>query len=178
MAVISWGKPKIFLGAKNSLTTANAFTKLDTPVEDSTSLTGQQGDKVEAKIEGGENEAVKIKANTYELKMNVRMAQGRTLPAVLLDANSADGFTKNNIAVALQPEDASAPGFYCGECAVSIMETFTAADGAVWEITFNPVVPSSGAVKKAVSFGTLTATEGSSTNAGKFTLGGTAVGGS
>lgn len=176
MANISWGKPRIFTGAKNSLKTANAFAELPTPAEDTTQLTGQQGDKVEAKIEGGENEAVKIKANTYELVMHIRMAQGRTLPAVLLDASSADGYTKQNVAVALQPEDASAPGFYCGECAVSIMETYTAADGAIWEITFSPVVPSTGTIKKAVNIGTVTATEGTSTNAGKFTLGGTALG--
>lgn len=176
MANISWGKPDIFVGPKNSQNTANAYAKLPTPAEDTTQLTPTKGEKVEAKVEGGENEAVKNKAATHELVMRIRMAEGRTLPAVLLDASTDSGYTDDEVSVSIKPENDGAPGFYCGESSVSIVEDYTPKDGAFWEITFNPVIPSSGTIKKAVSFGTVTATEGSSTNKGKYTLGGTAVG--
>lgn len=176
MAVISWGKPQIAVGPANSLKTANAYALLPTPAEDTTQLTPTKGEKEEAKVEGGEVEAVKTKAGTTELVMKIRKAQGRTLPSVLLDANSDDGYTKNNVSVALQPENDAAPGFYSGEAAVSILDSYTAKEGAFWEITFNPVIPSTGAIKKILSWGTVSMTEGTSSNAGKYTLGGTALG--
>ncbi len=176
MAVISWGKPKIVVGQMNSLKTANAYALLPTPAEDSTQLTGQTGEKEEAKIEGGEVEAVKTKAGSSELVMKIRKAQGRQLPAVLLDASTDDGYTRQNISLCLQPENVNAPGFYCGEGSVTIIDTYTAKEGAFWEITFNPVLPSSGSINKKLSWGTVTLTEGTSTNAGKYTLGGTALG--
>lgn len=176
MAVISWGKPKIVVGPMNSLKTANVYALLPTPAEDSTQLTGQTGEKEEAKIEGGEVEAVKNKAGSSELVMRIRKAQGRTLPAVLLDATTDDGYTRENVSLCLQPENANAPGFYCGEGSVSIIDTYTAKEGAFWEITYNPVLPSTGSIKKKLSWGTVTLTEGTSTNAGKYTLGGTALG--
>lgn len=57
MAVIGWGKPRIFI--KDLDAVSPAWEELPTPVEDSTQLTTTKGDKKEAKIEGGENEDVK-----------------------------------------------------------------------------------------------------------------------
>lgn len=165
MATISWGKPKIFIGAAGSapLDTANAsgayaFSLLATPVEDSTSLTGTQGDKTEAKIEGGEAEATKYNAATFELAMNVRMAidqetYRRLAPALYKATTGNDAYkeyTSSSVALVLIPEEESAPGFFCPDCSVSIMETYTAADGAMWEIT---LAPNATANDKAVNFG-------------------------
>ena len=165
MATISWGKPQIFIGAAGSapLTTANtsgayAFSLLSTPVEDSTNLTGTQGDKTEATIEGGEAEATKYNAATFELTMNVRMAIDETtyrrLAPALYEATTGNDaykeYTKNNVALVLIPEAENAPGFFCPSCSVSIMETYTAADGAMWEITLAPNVTAN---DKAVNFG-------------------------
>lgn len=169
MATISWGKPTIFIGAAGSdpLTTANtsgtyAYSLLRTPVEDSTNLTGNQGDKTEATIEGGEAEATQFKAATFELTMNVRMAidsvnnedvYRRLPPAFYKEVTGNDAYkeyTASDIAVVLIPEAEDAPGFYCPSCSVSIMETYTAADGAMWEITLAPNVSGD---TKAVNFG-------------------------
>ena len=57
MAVIGWGKPRIFV--KDLDASSPKWEELPTPVEDSTQLTTTKGDKQEAKIEGGENEDVK-----------------------------------------------------------------------------------------------------------------------
>lgn len=182
MAVISWGKPTIYVAPSGKKPGDNefAFLKLSTPVEDSTELTGNQGDKTEATIEGGEAEATKFKAATFELAMKVRMALDtgdvyRYLPDVFYkvgDHNTPNHneYTANNIAVVLIPEDEKAPGFFCPDCSVSIMETYTAADGAMWEITLGLNAVSTGELKKAVNFGQFYATAGESTNANKFKI--------
>ena len=168
MAVISWGKPTILVGAANPTTGASnyVFYKLSTPAEDTTNLTATQGDKTEAKIEGGEAEATKYKAATFELTMNVRMAKNRVLPTPMIDNTTTTGYA-SAVSIALIPEDATAPGFFCPTCSLSVIESYTSADGAMWEITLNPNVPESG---KAVQWYTITAAEGTSTNAGKYSI--------
>lgn len=190
---ISWGKPEIYIAASGTaLGNTFAWELLSTPVEDSTNLTGTQGDKTEATIEGGEAEATQFKAATFELAMNVRMAlenneKHRLLPtemygkkevtisSTLTSVVDLDNYSASSVAVVLIPADAKAPGFYCPNASVSIMETYTAADGAQWEITLAPNVPSGGG--KAIQFGKYTATKKSGTtgiNIGA-TSGGTAV---
>ena len=66
MAQLSWGKPKIEfgkLGADGAAPTKWDKLEYD-PVENSTKLTTSKGEKKEAKVEGGENEAVKYSRNT------------------------------------------------------------------------------------------------------------------
>lgn len=178
MATISWGKPKIFLaptganvvaaGTAISAGTNNAnavWELLPTPVEDSTQLTGTQGDKTTANIEGGEAEATKYNAATFELAMNVRMAldEGdvyRYLPDCMYEKIGGSGSDKDdpnhskyittNVAILLLPQAENAPAFYCPDASVSIMETYTAADGAMWEITFGLNATQT---LKAVNFG-------------------------
>jgi len=189
MATISWGKPKILIAPSGTTlfssystmnsaeaSAANTWQLLSTPVEDSTNLTGTQGDKTEATIEGGEAEATKYKAATFELTMNVRMAleEGgayRYLPDCMYekiggsgnDANDPDHtkYIKSSVAVLLIPEAENAPGFYCPDASVSIMETYTAADGAMWEITLGL---NATAALKAVNFGQYSLKEVDSTH--------------
>jgi len=164
MATISWGKPQIFIGpttatiATSASSGTNDWYLLSTPVEDSTNLTGTQGDKTEATIEGGEAEATKYNAATFELTMNVRMALDGTdyryLPNPLYKevtgSNARTEYTASSVSVVLIPQEESAPGFYCPDCSVSIMETYTAADGAMWEIT---LAPNASGTTKAVQWG-------------------------
>lgn len=63
---LSWGKCTIKIGKLQSSGEApSSWIDIPTPVENSTKLTPTKGAKKEAKIEGGENEAVKYAANTY-----------------------------------------------------------------------------------------------------------------
>ena len=182
---ISWGKPGIYIGATGqTLGSSSRFELLSTPVEDSTQLTGTQGDKTEATIEGGEAEATRLAAATFELAMNVRMAledddKHRILPLEFYGkiptgqqgAGNPDisKYTESSVSVVLIPAEANAPGFYCPTCAVSITETYTAADGAMWEIVLAPNVPSGGG--KAVQFGKYTASKlGTKTTKGNFSV--------
>lgn len=153
MAVISWGKPRIFIGPSGALSsTATSFEELSTPVEDSTNLTANEGDKTEATIEGGEAEATKFKAATFEFTMNVRMAKDRQLPSKL-KASSGDGYTASDVAIILQPEATDAPGILVEAASVSVIESYTSADGALWEFKFAPVTNSG---HPAVQWGTVT----------------------
>ena len=156
MAVISWGKPNILIGPSGELPAANAsaatFEMLPTPVEDSTNLTANEGDKTEATIEGGEAEATKFKAATFEFTMNVRMAKNRRLPTKLKNSETG-GYTADNVAILLQPEAHDAPGIFIASASVSVVESYTSADGAMWEFKFAPVVNDN---KPAVRWGVIT----------------------
>lgn len=145
---LSWGKCTLFI---KSSATGSKWKRLVTPVEDSTNLATTQGDKLEAKVEGGENEAVKYKKNTYQLTFNIRKAQGRAQPIA-----NTDGVVKNEYSVLLLPEDATTDGFYIERCSANIQDTFTAADGAIWNITMDALVPTTG---NTVKWGIVTVVE-------------------
>ncbi len=152
MAVISWGIPNIFVKDLNGPQSEKPWTKLPTPVEDSTQLETTKGDKIEAKIEGGENEDVRIKRSTYALMLNIRKAKNRAAPIP-----SVDGVVEHHYAVMLQPEDPTCPGFSIDLSTVSVVDSYNAADGAMWEIQFDALKPERGAT---VKWGVVTATGG------------------
>lgn len=152
MAVIGWGKPKIYI--KDLDASAPKWEELPTPVEDSTQLETTKGDKQEAKIEGGENEDVKYGKNTYALTFNIRAAKGRKRP--ILDE---DGVVAHNYAIALQPEDKEVQGFCMEKSTVSVEDTFSATDGGVWIYTFDALKSSPD--KKQIQWGNIIVTESS-----------------
>lgn len=147
MAVLSWGKPRIFY----KLSSATTWKEAPTPVEDSTELTTEKGDKTEAKIEGGANEDVRYGKNTYALTFTIRATKGRKklMPDV-------DGIINGTYSIALIPEDATIEGFKIDSSAVSIEDGWTAADGATWIYTFDALQPEDGT--KQVKRGVLTPT--------------------
>lgn len=137
MAVLSWGKPRLFI-QKIGETNA-AWKELPTPVEDSTQLTTTKGDKVEAKVEGGENEDVRYGKNTYALAFNIRAAKGRKKPVP-----DSDGIIVGEYKVALQPEDPDTPGLMIEKAKLSIEDTWSSADGGMWAYTADALKPESG----------------------------------
>ena len=159
MAKIPWGKPRLF--AFNADALGSSAYELPTPVEDSTELTPTKGDKLEAKIEGGENEDVKYKRSTYALAFNIRKAKGRKPPFP-----ARDGVVPDHYGIVLMPEDPSCEGFLIGSNTIGIDDTFTAADGAIWACQADAVAAASGDTVKwgvvTLSDNTLTFTERSS----------------
>ena len=143
MSRISWGKPRLFV--KDTDTSGAKWQELYTPVEDSTQLTVSKGDKMEAKIEGGEAEDVKYKRSTYSVAYNIRKgkepggATQRKLPF-----HSIDGYVEKHFALLLQPEDPTCEGFYISDSTVSIDDTYTTADGAIWQVTQDALRASEG----------------------------------
>lgn len=132
MSRISWGKPRIFV--KDTDDNTAVWKELITPAEGSTTLTVTKGDKLEAKIEGGENEDVKYKRSTYQLAFNIRkgkLSNGNLRPKPF---PSIDGRVEHHFAVLLQPEDPTCEGFYIADCTVTVDDTYDTTEGAMWQV--------------------------------------------
>ena len=134
---LQWGKPRIFL--KDLGTIGAQWKEMVTPVQDSTNLTPTKGDKQEAPVEGGENEAVKYKKSTYQFLYNIRKAKGRKAPMP-----SSDGVVDHEYSVMLQPEDPTVNGIYIERTAASIDDSFTAGEGGIWAVTHDALKAENG----------------------------------
>lgn len=152
MAVIGWGKPRILF--KDLDASSASWEEMPTPVEDSTELSTEKGDKKEAKIEGGEYEDVKYDKNTYALACQVRAAKNRACPI-----DHEDGVVAHNYAVALQPEDPAVPGLCFLKSTVSVEDAFTTSEGGSWTFTFDALKKATD--KKQIYWGVIDITEAS-----------------
>lgn len=132
----SWGKPRIIIQKKGG-DKAAPFIEFYTPVLDSTELSTTKGDKKEAKIEGGENEAVKFNKNTYSLAAQIRIGieNGTTIRKKPL--NDSDGVIDGEYELWLQPENENGLGMHMSRCTVSVEDAFTAEDGILLTYTFD-----------------------------------------
>lgn len=135
---VSWGQPKIEVKKLGQEPEAS-WEVFATPVEGTTQLTTTQGDKIEAKIEGGENEAVKYKKNTYQLAFNVRQVPERTDPIV-----DNDGVVTDEYAVRVTPENPEALGVQIDRTSVNVQKTYDAENGLVKVYTFDVLKPETG----------------------------------
>ena len=164
MANIAWGKPRIFVKDVDDTGTGNdapAWYELPTPVEGTTALSVSKGEKLEAKVEGGENEDVKYKYSNYTLTYNIRRAKKRQAPFP-----STNGLVTNHYAILLQPEDPAVEGFYIEQTTVTVDDTYTPADGAMWQVTMEAVKAASG---DTVKWGIVTTTTSNGTTSVSFT---------
>ena len=141
MAQLSWGKPTIEFGKCGANGAApTTWTKLAyDPVESSTKLTPTKGEKKEAKVEGGENEAVKYAKSTYTFEFEIRAAKGRTKPI-----EDEDGVVADEYAFRLTPENPECEGFLIERSAVSVEDTFDTAEGKKWKYTADVLKPAKG----------------------------------
>lgn len=144
MAEISWGKPRIKIGKYQANGSApNSWTEADTPVEGSTELSTNEGDKVEAKIEGGGAEAIRYGASTSELLFSIRAAKDRA-PLV----PNKDGIIEGEYALLLQPENPQAPGIQIDKCVLSCQMTYSSTDGIVYKYKASVLKPKTGDMVK------------------------------
>lgn len=145
MSNLSWGKPRIFV--KDLDVETPAWKELNTPVQDSTELQPTKGDKMEAPVEGGENEEVKYKDSTFAVVYNIRKYKGRQVPIP-----NKNGVASHHYAFMLQPEDPTNIGFYIEKTTATVDDTFTPADGAIWAIQHDALAAASG---NTVKWGTV-----------------------
>lgn len=147
--ILSWGKPRIFVKA---LVDGGVLRELPTAVEGSVNLETTEGDKTEAKVEGGEIEAVRYNKSTYKLSMQIRMKAGSKMPFA-----NQDGLVNDNYEVTLAPENAEAYGFRMNEAKVSVKTSFTTADGILVDVAFDALKNQAG--DPQCEFGTVALTE-------------------
>lgn len=150
MSNLSWGKPRIFV--KDLDETNATWKELNTPAQDTTELQPTKGDKLEAPIEGGENEEVKYKDGKFAVVYNIRKYKGRSVPIP-----NKNGVASHHYAFMLQPEDPTNIGFYIEKTSVTIDDSFTPADGAVWAIQHDAIAATSG---NTVKWGTVAIADG------------------
>ena len=147
--ILSWGKPRIFV---KLLEDGAIVRELNTPVDDSTNLETTEGDKTEAKIEGGEIEAVRYDKSTYKLAMQIRLKAGDKMPFA-----NKDGIVAGTYAVWVMPEDSKAYGIHMAQAHVSLKTSYTANDGILIDVTFDALT--SGNDTAQCQFGLVTLTE-------------------
>ena len=133
MAVIGWGKPTIVFSKYGSNA---AWSKMQNPVQDSTQLSTEKGNKTEALCEGGVVEDVKYDKNKYSLAMTIRVKKGATQPIP-----HDDGVVNDEYVVALQPEDPAVPGILIQKSHVSVEDGWASSDGTTFIYTFDALVP-------------------------------------
>ena len=138
----SWGRPLIEV-KKLAQTPEAEWEAFATPVDGTTQLSSEQGEKMEAAIEGGGNEAVKYKKNTYQLTFDVRQVPERTDPI-----ESVDGVVADEYSVRITPENPDALGVLIDRAAVNVQKSFTASDGLISTYTFEVLEPASGEAVK------------------------------
>lgn len=133
----SWGKPRIVVKKKGD-TTAK-YVEFYTPVENSSQLTTTKGNKKEAKIEGGENEAVKYNKNTYSLAAQQRIGLENGKAVRKKPLNDSDGVIEGEYELWLQPENPAGLGMHMETCNISVEDTYTAEDGIILTYTYDAV---------------------------------------
>ena len=137
---LTWGKPTIKIGKLGANGAApTTWINIPTPVENSTKLTPTKGTKKEAKIEGGENEAVKYAANTYTLEFEVRIGEGRDEPI-----EHIDGVIAGEYALKLQPEEKTLKGLVIDRGTLSAEDTWDADNGDKIKYTMDVLKPAEG----------------------------------
>lgn len=155
MADISWGKCTIGVSKYSSDKTEFDFTELgtsfhviDTPVNGSTTINIEEGEKHEAEIEGGGNEAVRYDDDKISVEFDVRRAAGRKLIA----GNGKIGQIDGTYMLAIQPESTTAPSILIEAANLKRSISFTSADGIYDHYVFDALVPKTG---QAVKIGQL-----------------------
>lgn len=136
MSAMSWGKPKLWISKLGSDGQPTTWKEVPTPAEGTCTLTTTKGDKKEAKIEGGENEAVKYNRNTFVLEFTIRATKGRQKIA-----EDKNGVIDGDYALKLQPEDPTVEGLTIDKGTLSFEPTYSAEDGIQWKYSLDALVP-------------------------------------
>lgn len=147
MAVLSWGKCTI----KHSPSTAGeptngegaTWTVIDTPKEGTTKITGQKGDKKEAKEEGGATVDVRYGASTAQLVFTHFLKKDGT-PFV----SDHDGIIPGEHAFQIIPEDADCIGVQIDASTGSVEKDFSSDEGILFTYTFDVLKPKTGDMVK------------------------------
>lgn len=155
MSYVSWGKNRIII--KDIDTEGSGWEEMPTPAEDSTELSTNDGDKMEAPVEGGANEDVKYKDATYTFKYDIRDTKGKAIPL-----EHENGKVEKHYAVCNVPEDAECPGCYIPKTSVVANDTYKASEGFKTTFTHESLVPDD-SNKKQMRLGKVEVTEATST---------------
>lgn len=140
--ILAWGKCEVKVEAIANSGAPSDFPAeglvLPTPVDDSTQLSPSQGDKVEAKVEGGDIVATRTDAANYALVTRIRLHSGQKKAPF----GNGDGQIPGEYKVTITPlENTAAPKLVLNRCSASSMYNYTSADGIDVQYDFDVLKP-------------------------------------
>lgn len=139
MAILSWGAVTIEVEPITGTGATATKRTFKTNVEGSTELSTTQGDTTEAKIEGGDIEAVRYSKNTYELTW-----QERAKDTDSTQLANEDGVVAGEFKITLTPENTAAPGLTIARASINVQTSYSSEDGIITTYTASPLKPTSG----------------------------------
>lgn len=152
MAQIGWGKNRH--GVRDITDSGKGWRELPTAAEDTWEVTTEKGDKLEAKLEGGQNQDVKYKENTNTITFDIRVAKGQKKPF-----DDKNGIIAKEYEYFSQPEDPEVPsGIMVSRARISCEVKATDAEGMTLTYTVEPLEPAD-KTKKPMQMGKVTITE-------------------
>lgn len=158
--ILNWGECFVFVRKYTKENKrGDKWTVFDTPVENSTSLETTEGNKTEATVEGGSNEAVRRAKNKYALSFEERM--GANYEYKITDD---DGVIDGEFEVLVAPKEyVTAPSMYIPRSTAAVSDSYSSADGTKLKYTFDALKNDlkAGSVNAGqVVWGTVTLSEG------------------
>lgn len=151
MAIIGWGGNRHFV---RNITKNKGIRELPVPVEDTYDLATEDGDVLEAKLEGGAIKDSKKKANTNTITFDVFVAKGEKKPFA-----DKRGVISDQFEYWEQPEDPSVPaGIHISKASISCAVKSNTAEGMKLTYTVKPLEPDTKGIDP-LQIGTVTVTE-------------------
>ena len=136
---LSWGAVKGYW-TKIENGVEGAWHELPNIVDDTLTINTEKGDKMEAPIEGGQNEFVQYKKSTFTVEWEHRAAKEddglRQKPFI-----DVDGVIDGVYALKFIPETAGTYGIYVKRCALSVEDSYSSEDGIKWKYTADVLAP-------------------------------------
>ena len=141
---LAWGKNKHWLRKlSNGENNTNPWIAIPTPAEGTLQLNPTKGTKQEAKIEGGELEAVRYGKNTQQVIFEIRQGNEDGTPRKK-PVEDFDGVVPGEYEYLCQPENAEVQGIRIDRCVVSCEDTLNMTDGGRWKYTIDALKPKTG----------------------------------
>ncbi len=140
--ILSWAKCKVTAQPINTDGTMGAEYEFPIPVEGTTAVTTEAGEKLEAKVEGGEVIAAKTKASNFSLEFEIHVAAGYPRPAAPYDGNN--GVIFGNHVVKVIPDEPAALALRFNRCSMSVQKQFDSSKGITWKYVVAALMPEDG----------------------------------
>ena len=138
--VLPWGKYNVFVKDLDAASDSGYdWTLFPTPKEQTVAVNPSEGDKLEAKEEGGGVVDARRSKSTYEVVYELFQKKGEAHP---LAAKTVDGMVIGNYALAIQPaEDTAVQGIYVGKSTIGASDALSSQEGGSTTYTHSAVIP-------------------------------------
>ena len=143
MAILSWGKCIIEHAKSTDGVPGTDWKEIDIPKEDTTKVTPQAGNEVDATEEGGGIVDSRTSKTTYTFEFDLFVKKGKDAPF-----EDDDGVIAGEHAFRLTPEDEECEGILIERSALRVEESYNTADGKILHYVARCLRPKTGKTVK------------------------------